>query len=63
VWGDIVDALNVPLYKEWDQDVNIILENIKNRLKYGRLDDHGPKSGEINRKSVALSSSPHQRKL
>ncbi len=51
-WGDIVDTLNVPLYREWDEDVNIVLENIKNRLKYGRLDDHGPKLGEITKKSV-----------
>ncbi len=51
-WGDIVDALNVPLYREWEDDVNIALENIKNRLKYTRLDGNGPKLGEITRKSV-----------
>lgn len=54
-WGDIVDALNVPLYREWEEDVNIALEHIKNRLKYGRLEDHGPKLGEITSKSVFLS--------
>ena len=57
MWGDIVDALNVPLYREWEEDVNIALENIKNRLKYGRLDDHGPKLGEITKKSVFSSIS------
>ena len=55
-WGDIVDALNVPLYREWEEDVNIALEHIKNRLKYGRLEDHGPKLGEITSKSVFLSA-------
>lgn len=55
LWGDIVDALNLPLYREWEADVNMILEHVTNRLKYGRLDDHGPKLGEINSKSVSLS--------
>ncbi len=54
-WGKIVDALNLPLYREWEEDVNIALENIKNRLKYGRLDDHGPKLGEITKKLVFSS--------
>jgi glycogen debranching enzyme len=54
-WGQIVDALNLPLYKEWEDDVNSALENIKNRLKYTRLEDHGPKIGEITRKSVFSS--------
>lgn len=56
-WDDIVGALNLPLYREWEEDVNIALENIKNRLKYGRLDDHGPKLGEITKKSVFSSIS------
>lgn len=55
-WGDIVDAVNLPLYREWKEDVNIALENIKNRLKYTHLDDHGPKLGEITRKSVFSSA-------
>ena len=54
-WGDIVDALNLPLYREWEDDINAAVENIKNRLKYGRLDDHGPKLGEISSKSVFSS--------
>jgi glycogen debranching enzyme len=56
-WGDTVNALNLPLYREWEEDVNIALENIKNRLKYSRLDDHGPKLGEITKKSVFSSTS------
>jgi glycogen debranching enzyme len=38
-----------------EEDMNIRLEHIKNCLKYGRLDDHGQKLGETNRKSVSLS--------
>lgn len=54
-WGNIVDALNLPLYREWEEDINTALEQIKNRLKYGRLEDHGPKLGEITKKSVFSS--------
>jgi hypothetical protein len=61
-WGQIVDALNLPLYKEWEDDVNSALENIKNRLKYTRLEDHGPKLGEITKKSVFSPRLP-QREL
>ena len=55
IWGQVVDALNLPLYKECEDDINSVLENIKNRLKYTRLEDHGPKLGEITRKSVFSS--------
>ena len=55
-WGEIVDALNLPLYREWEEDVNIALVHIKNRLKYTRLEDQGPKLGEISRKSVLRSA-------
>lgn len=43
----ILDELNLPLYKEYDDDVRIILEQLYNRIKYLRMDDHGPKMGEI----------------
>jgi glycogen debranching enzyme len=54
-WGEVVDALNLPLYREWEEDVNSALEHLKNRLKYGRLEDNGPKLGEITKKSVSSS--------
>ncbi|KZP16628.1 glycoside hydrolase family 133 protein [Athelia psychrophila] len=46
-WGEVVDVLNVPLYEEWEEDTKIALESVKNRIKYTRLDDGGPKLGEI----------------
>jgi len=55
-WGRIVDVLNVPLYQEWKEDTKIALGNIKSRLKYTRLDEHGPRSGEITREYVASSN-------
>ena len=47
VWVKIVDVLNIPLYKEWEEDTKVAIANIRNRLKYARLDAHGPKLGEI----------------
>lgn len=46
-WKQVVDVLNVPLYAEWEEDMRIALDSIKNRLKYIRLDPNGPKLGEI----------------
>jgi glycogen debranching enzyme len=43
----ILDVVNVPLYREYDADVAEILEQIFNRVKYVRLDAHGPKLGPI----------------
>ncbi|KAK0391452.1 hypothetical protein NLU13_0953 [Sarocladium strictum] len=44
----IADTLNIPFYKEYDAEVSEILEQLYNRIKYVRLDSHGPKLGEIN---------------
>lgn len=53
---EILDAVNLPLYKEYDADVAEILEQIFNRTKYVRLDDHGPKLGPINEKNPLIES-------
>ena len=54
-WGKVVDVLNVPLYAEWEEDTKIALDSVKNRLKYLRLDEHGPKLGEITEKYASVS--------
>lgn len=46
-WIRVVDVINVPLYQEWEEDTKIALDQIKGRLKYTRLDVHGPKLGPI----------------
>ncbi|RDX54237.1 glycoside hydrolase family 13 protein [Lentinus brumalis] len=46
-WVRVVDVLNVPLYEEWNEDTRAALDSIRNRLKYTRLDEHGPKLGPI----------------
>ncbi|KAG2068753.1 glycoside hydrolase family 13 protein [Suillus decipiens] len=47
MWGRVVDVINVPLYEEWEKDMKIALEHVKNRLTYIRLEENGPKLGEI----------------
>lgn len=54
-WIRVVDVLNVPLYAEWEEDTRAALDMVKNRLKYLRLDSHGPKLGEISKKCVCIS--------
>lgn len=55
-WIKVVDVVNVSLYEEWDGDTKVALDNIKNRLKYTRLDEHGPKLGPISPKWVPSRS-------
>ncbi|KAK1757909.1 glucanotransferase domain of glycogen debranching enzyme-domain-containing protein [Echria macrotheca] len=45
---EILDIVNVPFYKEYDAEVAELLQQLFNRIKYVRLDDHGPKLGPIN---------------
>ncbi|KAF9525972.1 glycoside hydrolase family 13 protein [Crepidotus variabilis] len=50
-WQKVVDVLNVDLYKEWEEDTKAAIDGVKNRLKYTRLDAHGPQMGEISKES------------
>ncbi|KAI9850375.1 MAG: hypothetical protein M1838_005765 [Thelocarpon superellum] len=50
----ILDAVNVPFYQEYDADHAVIVEQLFNRLKYLRLDEHGPRLGEISAKSPLI---------
>ncbi|RDA88725.1 hypothetical protein CP532_4041 [Ophiocordyceps camponoti-leonardi (nom. inval.)] len=52
----VLDALNVDFYKEYDADVDEILQQLYNRIKYVRLDDHGPKLGPINDANPLIES-------
>ncbi|GAA6007978.1 hypothetical protein JCM10207_006986 [Rhodosporidiobolus poonsookiae] len=45
--GRLLDVLNVDRYREYDGDVKAILDNTRGRIKYTRLDEHGPKKGEV----------------
>ncbi|PHH81883.1 hypothetical protein CDD82_7639 [Ophiocordyceps australis] len=53
---EVVNALNVDLYKEYDVDIKEILDQLYNRIKYMRLDDHGPKLGPINQENPLIET-------
>ncbi|KIK60308.1 glycoside hydrolase family 13 protein [Collybiopsis luxurians FD-317 M1] len=55
-WVRIVDVINVPLYEEWEEDTRVAISNIKNRLVYTRLDENGPKMGEISKKNPLVET-------
>jgi glycogen debranching enzyme len=44
----ILNEVNLPFYREYDGDQAEILEQLFNRIKYVRIDAHGPKLGEVN---------------
>ncbi|KAK4685222.1 glycogen debranching enzyme, partial [Tremellales sp. Uapishka_1] len=50
-WGKILDVINVDLYKECEEDVAAAKDGIVGRLKFTRLEEGGPKMGEINAKN------------
>ncbi|KAF8202559.1 glycoside hydrolase family 13 protein [Pholiota molesta] len=53
-WVNIIEVLNVPLYKEWESDIEAAIGNVRNRLKYARLDPNGPRMGEITKKNPLM---------
>ncbi|KAH6691508.1 glycogen debranching enzyme [Plectosphaerella plurivora] len=52
----ILDEVNMPFYKEYDAESDVILDQLFNRIKYCRLDEHGPKMGEINEKNPLIEN-------
>lgn len=52
----LLDAVNLPLYEEYDADLAAILDQLFNRIKYLRIDDHGPKLGPISKESPLIES-------
>ncbi|KZF26819.1 glycoside hydrolase family 133 protein [Xylona heveae TC161] len=52
----ILDEVNLPFYREYDTDSAETLEQIFNRVKYIRIDDHGPKLGPITDKDPLVES-------
>ncbi|RUP51575.1 glycogen debranching enzyme [Jimgerdemannia flammicorona] len=47
MYQTLLDELNLPFYKEYDEIVKAITDNIRNRVEYQRLADHGPKFAKI----------------
>ncbi|KAI6246850.1 Glycogen debranching enzyme [Erysiphe necator] len=52
----IFEEVNLQLYQEYDKDVAQILDQIYNRVKYMRLDDHGPKLAIIDEKNPLVET-------
>ncbi|KAH8891821.1 glycoside hydrolase family 13 protein [Thozetella sp. PMI_491] len=53
---DILDVINVRFYKEYDEEVAEILQQLFNRIKYVRLDEHGPRQGPINQENPLIET-------
>lgn len=51
-----LNELNLDWYREYDADVSAIMEQVFNRTKYMRLDDNGPKIGDITIQSPLIES-------
>lgn len=46
---NILNDINLDFYQEYDQDCIVIMNQIRNRAKFLRLDEHGPRLGPISR--------------
>jgi glycogen debranching enzyme len=49
-WGKILDVINVDLYREFDSDGKAQRDNVISRIRYERMEEGGPKMGEISAK-------------
>jgi len=49
-WGRVLDVINIDLYAECNDDLKSAVDGISGRLRYTRLDEDGPKMGELNEK-------------
>ena len=43
----IVDTLNVNLYREYDSDIKCVLSGVENTVRYRHIADNGPKLTHI----------------
>ena len=53
---DIINELNLQFYREYDADVAAILDQIKGRLQYLRLEANGPKLGPVTKENPLIES-------
>ena len=53
---DILNELNKSFYRVYDTDVDVMQQQIRDRVKYIRLDENGPKLGAIGPNSVLVES-------
>jgi len=53
---DILNEVNLPFYQEYDADVAAILDQVKGRLQYTRLDPNGPRLGPITKEHPLIET-------
>lgn len=53
---EILDAVNMPFYKEYDTEIGEILQQVFNRIKYMRIDEHGPRLGPVSSEDPLVES-------
>ncbi|KAK8216749.1 bifunctional 4-alpha-glucanotransferase/amylo-alpha-1,6-glucosidase [Zalaria obscura] len=51
-----LNEVNLEFYREYDADISEMMEQVFNRTKYMRLDDHGPKVGPITVENPLIES-------
>lgn len=52
----ILNELNLPWYREYDQDCSAIIEQTKGRLQYTRLDANGPRLGAFTKQNPLIET-------
>ncbi|RAH82580.1 glycogen debranching enzyme [Aspergillus japonicus CBS 114.51] len=52
----LLDEVNLPFYKEYDADVAEVMNQLFNRIKYLRIDSHGPKLGPVTEQNPLIET-------
>ncbi|KAG0275240.1 hypothetical protein BGZ95_009042 [Linnemannia exigua] len=52
----ILNEVNLEYYKAYDKDVETIITNVENRVKYMRLDEHGPRLGPVSEENPLVET-------
>ncbi|CAI7672609.1 unnamed protein product [Penicillium bialowiezense] len=52
----LINEANLPFYKEYDADVDAIMDQLFNRVKYLRIEEHGPKMGPVTKENPLIET-------
>ena len=52
----LLNELNLPFYREYDADVAAILDQVKGRIQYMRLESNGPKMGPVTKENPLIET-------
>ena len=52
----LLNELNLPFYREYDADVAAILDQVKGRIQYMRLESGGPKMGPVTKENPLIET-------